>query len=232
MICSFSVFLIGVQVAVAQMKAIPIKLDDKTQKILQDATSDHWLEMCASAFLGGIMAVIAAWVGFRWQTRKEEKGEKEFNLRVLEAICYEVKILQAIYDEGAGKLLKEHKAGEPFFRWLHISQQHFTVFESNAEHIGKIDSELAKRIIAIYELMKLMVENFGVNSRYLANLDQLNSLLRANPNDQNLLRDKQFCWNQLIQQAELLKKVDGQLLVAANDLFAEFEKAKQRDKCS
>ena len=69
MICSFSVFLIGVQVAVAQMKAIPIKLDDKTQKILQDATSDHWLEMCASAFLGGIMAVIAAWVGFRPERR-------------------------------------------------------------------------------------------------------------------------------------------------------------------
>ncbi|MGH7989869.1 MAG: hypothetical protein ACREDS_06770, partial [Limisphaerales bacterium] len=180
----------------------------------------------ASAFLGGIMAILAAWIAYKWQTGKEQKSDDEFNLRILEAICHEVKILQAIYDNGSGKFLKEHKSGTPFFHWLYISQQHFIVYESNAEHIGKIDSELAKRIITIYATMKVMVENFGVNSHYIANFEKANSLLQQNPNDPILIRNKEFFWNQLIQQAELLKKVDSQLLTAANDLFAEFDKIK------
>jgi hypothetical protein len=194
--------------------------------ISQDTSSDHWLETFASAFLGGIMAILAAWIAFKWQTGKEQKNEDEFNLRVLGAICHEIKILQAIYDNGSGQLLKEHKAGTPFFHWLNISQQHFIVYESNAEHIGKIDSELAKRIITIYATMKVMVENFGVNSHYIASFEKANSFLQQNPKDPIFVRNKEFFWNQLIQQAELLKKVDNQLLIAANDLFAEFDKIK------
>jgi hypothetical protein len=228
--CIFIVLGIGVQFGLAQGNPIVVRLDDKTQNILQDATSDHWLETFASAFLGGIMAIAAAWIAFRWQIGKEKNEQREFNLRVLEAICCEIKILREIYDEGTGKMLKEHKAGEPFFRWIHISQEHFTIFESNAEHIGKIDSELAKRIIVIYELMKLTVENFGVNSRYISELERFDSLLRTDSTNKSLLQNRQFYWNQLIYQAELLKKVDAKMHVEAEELFKRFEELKQQSK--
>jgi hypothetical protein len=221
---------IGIQFGLAQTNAIAVKLDDKTQEILQGATSDHWLETFASAFLGGIMAIAAAWIAFRWQICKEKNEQKEFNLRVLEAICCEVKTLREIYDEGSGKMLKEHKAGEPFFRWLHISQEHFTVFESNAEHIGRIDSELAKQIIVVYELMKLMIESFGVNSRYIGELEKINAFLRTDEKNPHLLQQRKWYWDQLVYQAEILKKLDARMGAAADKLFSGFDQIKQQCK--
>jgi hypothetical protein len=228
LICILVVLGIGIQFGLAQSNVVAVKLDEKTQNILQDATSDHWLETFASAFLGGIMAVAAAWIAFRWQIGKEKEEQREFNLRVLEAICCEVRTLKEIYDEGTGKMLKEHKIGDPFFRWLHISQEHFTVFESNAEHIGRIDSELAKQIIVVYELMKLMIESFGVNSRYIGELEKINAILRTDGKNPYLLQQRKWYWDQLVYQAELMKKLDAKMGVAADKLFNEFNQIKQQ----
>jgi hypothetical protein len=176
------------------------------------------------------MAIAAAWAAFRWQIKKEKREQQEFNVRVLKAICCEVKILREIYDDGSGGMLKKNKLGEPFLIWLHISQQHFVVFESNAEHIGKIDSTLAKRIIVVYELMKLMIEAFGINGHYIAKLEQINSFLINNPNDVNLLKNRQIVWNQLVRQAERMKKLDARLSVEADALFEEFDQVEQQRK--
>jgi hypothetical protein len=219
----FFAFLIFTTGTHAQTNALSVKFDQQTLTLLEKTNDGHWCETLASAFIGGIMAILAAWYAFNQQTKKEKDDGKNFNLRVVKAICCEVKTLQGVYDEGTGKFLKQHKAGEPFFRWMHISQQHFTIFESNAQHIAKIDGILAERIIIVYELMKLMVESFGVNSHYIKKLEDVASLLKTNSNDQQLLADQKIIWGQLIQQADIIKQLDTRLHSAADEMYRRIE---------
>jgi hypothetical protein len=149
--------LIG-KTAFAQTNAILVKLDDETKNIFRDATADTWFkkDSFTSALLGGLLgglaAVVAVFVADSLQRKKERQADNDFDQRVLNAIQIELKTLMEIYDSGTRAKIKDLKDGELFPFWLHFSQKHFVVFESNASHIGKIDPELAGQIIKVYEL--------------------------------------------------------------------------------
>ena len=177
----------------SQKNATVFKLDDETKGILRDATADNWFkkEAFTSALLGAATAIGAAWVAFLWQRRNEQRAERAFNQLVLDAIRIELKTLIDIYDSGKAGKIKDLKDGETFPYWLHFSQRHFIVFESNASHVGKIDPELAAQIIKVYEIMKVFVEAMGVNSYCVRDLDQVAWALKQTPNDTRLIERQQ-----------------------------------------
>ena len=213
-----------------QTNATVFKLDDESKGILREATTDSWFkkEAFTSALLGAATAILAAWLAFLWQCRKDREAETEFNQRVLDAIQIELKTLMGIYDSGKAGKIKNLKEGETFPYWLHFTQKHLVVFESNASHIGKIDPELAGQIIKVYEIMKVFIEAMGVNSYYVRDLDQVAWALKHNPTDPHLGERWQGIQSSLANQAVELKRIDEQIHAEADKLFKLFEKAKEQ----
>lgn len=214
-------------VALTNLDTVTVKLDAKTLALLDKPPESHWGETFTSALLGGVLAILGGWLVFRLQQLKDHKAQTEFNFRVVEAICCEVKTLKSIYDADTGARLRQHPAGEPYFRWLHISQNHFVVFESNAEHIGKIEPELASHIIEVYELMKLMVESLGVNRHHTDKLEKVNDSLQTRPDDAELVRIRQWLLAEMIRQAGILKELDSKLRESSEKFFQRFEEIKR-----
>jgi hypothetical protein len=139
--------------------------------------------------------------------------------------------LLEIYDTGTAVKIKDLKDGELFPYWLHFSQKHFVVFESNALHIGKIDPELAGQIIKVYELLKVFVENMGINGRYLADRDQTNWALRFNSTDKNLLDRRDWIESCMVNQAKDMKKLDAKIRFELDEFFKRCDKLKQQRCC-
>ena len=214
----------------SQTDVTVFKLDEETKGILRDATTDSWFkrEAFTSALIGAATAIGAAWLAFLWQSAKEQKAERDFNQRVLDAIRMELKTLMGIYDSGKAGKIKDFKDGDIFPYWLHFSQKHFVVFESNASHIGKIDPELAAQIIKVYEIMKVFVEAMGVNSYYVRDRDQVAWALKQNPTDTRLIERQQGIHLSLVNQAIELKRIDGLMHAEADELFSRFEKVKEQ----
>ncbi len=218
------------KIASAQTNAVLFRLDDETKQILRKATTDSWFkkEAFTSALLGGLTAIAAAWLAYRWELRKERKAEQEFNWRVLDAIQIELKTLMEMYDSGTGAKIKDLKDGETFPYWLHFTQRHFVVFESNALHIGKIDPELASQIIRVYELLKVWVEGAGINSHHVRDQNQNILALRIHPTDHNLLQQKIEIHSLLVTQAKVMKELDGKIRFEVGEFFKRFDKLRQR----
>ncbi len=210
----------------AQTNVTLLKLDNETKGLLREATADNWFkkEAFSSALLGGLTAVLAVWFAYRWELRKENNAEREFNQRVLSGIQVELNTLINIYDSGKGGKIKNLKEGEIFPHWLHFSQRHFVVFESNASHIGKIDPELAGQIIKVYEVMKVLIEAMGVNGGYVRDSDPVEWALKHNPVDPNLIERQKWLRYCLVDQAKELKRIDAWLHAEVDELFKRFEK--------
>jgi type II secretory pathway pseudopilin PulG len=215
--------------AFAQSNTVVLNLDNETRDILLNATEDSWFKKDAftSALLGGLTALAAVFWTDWLQRRKEHREEDEFNQRVLNAIRIELKMLLEIHDNGASGKIKDLKDGDTFNYWLHFSQKHFVIFESNASNIGKIDSELASQIIKVYGLLRVYVETMGINSRYVSDNDQTNWALQLNPTDKNLLERSKWIRSLMIEQAKELRQMDSQIRSSLDVLFALFDNLKQ-----
>jgi len=209
-----------------------LRLDPETRGLVRQLAEDSWFkkEAFASALLGGLIAVGAAWLAHYLQTKKEEDAEKRFNDRVLGAIRVELTTLRQFYDTSEARRFKDFEEGDTFPFWLHLRQNHFTVFESNAAHIGKIEPDLASRLVRVYELLRVLIEYLGVNSRYFEELQQVWRELRIRPTtvradlivDDLQRREKQL-HAQMAHQAMDLKRLDGQLRSEWDALFKCFE---------
>jgi hypothetical protein len=88
------------RIASAQTNTAYFRLDDETKNIFKNATEDSWFkkEAFTSALLGGLTAVVAAWLAYRWELAKEKNSDQEFDQRVLEAIQIEIKTLLGVYE--------------------------------------------------------------------------------------------------------------------------------------
>jgi hypothetical protein len=147
---------------------IPIGLDDKGMALLHEATADKWFkkELFISSLLGAALAIFAGWLLHRIEIGHRRREEREFTRKVLKAIEAELDALFDIFNQGIGGKLKE-KTGRMFLWRLALSQDYFTVFATNAVHLGKVDPEIAKTIITHYQSLKELIENFRINNEYV-----------------------------------------------------------------
>jgi len=181
-----------------------------------------------SALLGGLTALAAVLLADYLQRKKENREDKDFNFHVLEAIQTELKTLLEVFDADTSNKLKNLKEGEVFPHWIHFSQKHFIVYETNIIHIGKIDPKLAKQLIKVHELIKVLIENFGINSHYVMDSDQVYWALRQNPNDQNLMARKERAHSLMVGAAKDLKQQSEKIHIEAGKFFQHFDEVKQQ----
>ncbi len=210
--------------AQAQTNILSVKLDDETRRLLREAAKDKWPENFAFTILGGGLAVAAgilqSWYSHRKQTHQKKQEDAEFAANVLRAIRPELEALSEIYDKGIGGQLKLLVPGQIFEVRLGLTQDWFTVFNTNAVHIGKIEGEVSRRIVAIYAMLKGLIEEFRINNDYLAHRAQIGFEILRSGNELHLKEKRQIVEKWMVDQAIKLREVDQSLGVAVNELFA------------
>lgn len=122
------------------------------------------------AFVAAIVgAIIGGYIGARATSKaidqsfrndlKKREMERLENLRGLyNAIKSELEALWSRYSEGAGKEIESLVQDQPLLVYYPLTQDYFTVYQSNAHLIGEIDNEdLRALIILAYTAAKGVV---------------------------------------------------------------------------
>jgi hypothetical protein len=210
----------------AQTNSISLNLDPEVRTFLKSAAEDKWFkkENFASTLLGGALAItgglVATWWAHKLQARRKQIEDAEFSNNVLRAIRRELEALQEIYDKGIGKALKKVPEGKPFLLWLGLTQEWFTVFNSNAVHLGKIEGEISRQIITVYARVKGLIEEFRINNEYLKQLNEVVAESRIRPMDGSVLGKLKMFQDVMLFQAKKIKESDQALKVSTEELFA------------
>ena len=135
--------------------------------------------------IGAVIGFIGALVGGRMAkkgaleaTKQEHENAKilQDNIRkqtvnsILQAIYDEIHTLWERYMWGIGNELERLPEGELLGIFYPITQEYFTIYNSNALYIGSIDDhELRKAIVITYMKAKSLIDSYKMNNDYLQN---------------------------------------------------------------
>jgi hypothetical protein len=204
-----------------QTNAEVISFDKQTKEFLKPAFEDHFLKWDSfiSTLIGGILAIgagfLATWLANKLECKRKNQEETDFSNKTLKAIRCEVEALNNIYDTGIGQYLKNAPDNEPFTMRLGLAEKWFTVYEANAVHLGRLDSEVAVQIVTEYTLVKRMIENFRINNFYIGEYEAVFPVANQLQNTAKFLQIKKNMINQVLflKQAEKdLKAAHAKLL--------------------
>ena len=203
-----------------------LALDEQTRSLIGGLSEDKWLKRdnFMSALLGGALAfaggIIVSWYAHRLQAKHKREEDAEFARNVVRAIRRELEALGAIYAKGIGEHLGKIVEGQILETRLALTEDWFTVFAANAAHLGRIDSEISRRIVTIYALQKSLIEEYRINNEYLTEWGEAELMSKAvgGHSVHNARRDQ--IHQQLVFQSISIKKGDATLQTAVTELYA------------
>jgi hypothetical protein len=126
---------------------------------------DALLSSGVGAFIGSALTLAGAyWV--HWLERKEAtRKEAEHLLGLLQGIHDEIETLWESYMGSAGAQTESLRENNPMLFYWPITQDYFTIYNTNAFFIGKIrDHDLRKQIVATYAKARGLIDSFRLNN--------------------------------------------------------------------
>jgi hypothetical protein len=219
--------VIGLSMLCSRANAVPVTLDEQTVKLLRGANNNHWFitNPLVSTLLGGVLATAAGLVGAYWahklQVGHDQSNEARFAENVLRAIRYELEGLAELYDNNIGGLLKKHPEGQVFETKFYLSEKWFAVFDANAAHFGKIDGDLARRIIIVYGVLKVVIELYRINNEGLAALSD--ALIQSQSGGMSASQRLITIRSYMIVHAARIKETDKLLKTKFDDLISALD---------
>jgi hypothetical protein len=96
---------------------------------------------------------------------KDKDKDKETLQGVLQAIHDEMESLWEAYMDSVGHHLEALPNGQPFNMYWPITQDYFTIYNSNALLIGRIpDPDLRKLIVSSYSKARGLIDSYRLNN--------------------------------------------------------------------
>lgn len=143
------------------------------------------------------VGIIAAYFGARTALRAAQKNHennlelqrerRESQIRgMIQAIYAELTSIAEIYRNEFFEEWEQFSGAEPFSTYYPITQDYFTVYNSNASLIGQIpNDELRSAIVKAYLLAKGLIDSHLMNNRLLDDYALAKSRYSNNMNPQN-----------------------------------------------
>jgi len=150
---------------------------------------------------------------------REQERENSFKQNVLRSIRCELQGLTEIYDQGIGAQLAKVAEGETFHLRLALTEDWFTVFTANANHLGRLDAYISRRVVSIYLLLKKLVEEYRINNDYLTRLENIELRLQLEGNSVYFLTAKKQLLGFMQFQAANIKSFDKILKSTVVEFF-------------
>jgi len=117
------------------------------------------------ALIGSALTLLATYLSFKWQRTHQEEKEQEMLLGILQAIHDEIETLWDNYIDGIGHQLEALADGQPLNMYWPVTQEYFTVYNTNAFFIGRIqDNDLRKLIVSTYSRARGLIDTYRLNN--------------------------------------------------------------------
>lgn len=224
-----SLFAASVPLVQAQATTNFVTLDRETRTFLRTSLEDKWFkkENLASTLLGGALAIAGGFaatiLAHTLQARRKRRTELEFSRNLLRLLRCELEALREIYDTGIGKLLNELPDGKLFMYRLALTEDWFSMFNTNAVHLGRIEGELSRQIIKVYALMKRLIEEYRINNGYIKEFDDATAESCFRPGDSQVAGKLKWIQELICAQTARIKEADRVLKTATDELFTSLD---------
>ncbi len=101
----------------------------------------------------------------RDQNAKELKREEKEVQNLLDALGVEIHTLWDFHMKRIGTMVEELPDGQPLEFYYPLTQDYFTIYNSNAALIGRIkDCDVSEAIVVCYNKCKKVVDGFKYNN--------------------------------------------------------------------
>ena len=181
-----------------------------------------------SSIIGGL---ISGFVTF-WAVNKTIKHEKEKDVAVeldnlaslLRAVKTELESILDRYQVTLGKHLEEHKENEAFNFYYPITQSYFSVYDSNCDKLGKLDSILITQIVRTYTYIKGYVDGLIFHNR-LVEQHQVYYLQYNKSGSPQDATNADLIYKQIKSSADSIKSEHFEIKKAIGETIVEINKA-------
>lgn len=117
------------------------------------------------AVVGGLFTLFATDKAIRAENRKEDRQEEKEVENLLGALDVEVSTLITFHMKRVGAQVEALKPGDILAFYYPLTQDYFTVYNTNAQQLGKIRTpELREAIVICYNKCKKVVDGFKYNN--------------------------------------------------------------------
>lgn len=117
------------------------------------------------ALAGSALTMLATYLSYRWEVSKQVKKDSQMLIGVLQAVHDEIETLWDLYMEGIGHQLEALQNGQPLNMYYPVTQEYFTVYNTNAFFIGRIeDHDLRKLIVSTYSQARGLIDSYRLNN--------------------------------------------------------------------
>jgi hypothetical protein len=140
-----------------------------------------------SAIIGGLIAggfsLLAVSATHKNDLKKKQKQEETLLEEFLASIRVEIDTLWNRYMAGIGKTLEDLPNNQPLLFFYPVTQDYFTIYESNATLIGKIqDRDLSKLLVTTYLQAKGLIDSYRMNNELVQKFENFMFLYQQTNN--------------------------------------------------
>lgn len=154
------------------------------------------------AVVGGFFTLKATDKAIREENAKETRQEEKEIQNLLDALGVELSALWSFHMRRIGARIEALPEGQPLEIYYPLTQDYFTIYNSNASAIGRIkDPLLRESIVITYNKCKKVVDGFKYNNELFQNHKQQDMIEYA-----HLIKEDHYELKSYIEELlELLK---------------------------
>ena len=134
--------------------------------------ADALLSSGVGAFIGSVLTLVGAFLAHWLERNEADRKNADHLLGLLQGIHDEVESLWELYMSSIGPFAEALQANEPLLFYWPITQDYFTIYNSNSFFIGKIKNhDLRKQIVATYAKARGLIDSYRMNNDLLQKLE-------------------------------------------------------------
>lgn len=128
------------------------------------------------ALIGGLFTLYATNKVIRESNEKENRQEEKEVQNLLEALRVEIGTLWTFHMRRVGALIENLQDGQALEFYYPLTQDYFTVYNTNASRIGQVkQDELRDAIVVCYNKCKKVVDGFKYNNELYRDYTQVSA---------------------------------------------------------
>jgi hypothetical protein len=117
------------------------------------------------ALIGSALTLLATYLSHHWEVSKQKERDKQLLKGILQAMHDEVVTLWDAYMDGIGHQIEALPDGKPLNMYWPVTQEYFTVYNTNASIIGRIqDHDLRRLIVSTYTNARGLIDSYRLNN--------------------------------------------------------------------
>jgi hypothetical protein len=186
--------------------------------------TDALLSSAIGAFIGSALTLAGAYYSHWLQRRQEAQKEAEHLLGLLQGIHDEIETLWEGYTSSIGAHAEALQDNTPLMAFWPITQDYFTIYNTNAFFIGKIKNhDLRKQIISTYARSKGLIDTYRMNNELLQKYEYATILAQESQSPTHQ-KNAQARYQSLVQYASQVKLKHVELKIIVAELLRHLRK--------